>query len=175
MSISKCVAKAWLRHGHLALRLRKHIWEGKINQGQSWSGGNIGMSRRTIGLFALFSRMIPLRGTHSGKVGVVYLSGVTSDSDTTGTSFFFQVISVAPIDKSRRASRWHGGHTKQVSRIKIYEHALLMKGTAWFHSYRSASIGSRLAARIAGIIPLTRPVTTRIAVATSTEFGEIRK
>ena len=41
------------------------------------------------------------------------------------------------------------------------------------HSYLSASIGSRFAARIAGIIPLTSPVIIRIAVATTTEVGEI--
>ena len=42
-----------------------------------------------------------------------------------------------------------------------------------FYSYLSASIGSRFAARMAGIMPLTSPVTARIPVATITEVGEI--
>ena len=42
-----------------------------------------------------------------------------------------------------------------------------------FYSYLSASIGSRFAARIAGIMPLMRPVTTRMIVATITDDGEI--
>ena len=41
------------------------------------------------------------------------------------------------------------------------------------YSYLNASIGSKFAARIAGIIPLTRPVTIRIPVATTTDMGEI--
>ena len=41
------------------------------------------------------------------------------------------------------------------------------------YSYRNASIGSRLAAFIAGIIPLTVPTITRITVATTTLFGEM--
>ena len=35
-------------------------------------------------------------------------------------------------------------------------------------------MGSRLAARMAGIMPLTSPVMTRITVATITEVGEMR-
>ena len=42
-----------------------------------------------------------------------------------------------------------------------------------FYSYLSASIGSRLAARMAGIMPLTKPVMARIPVATITEIGEM--
>jgi len=34
-------------------------------------------------------------------------------------------------------------------------------------------MGSRLAARMAGIMPLTRPVMTRMIVATMTEAGEM--
>src|SRR5580693_4594205 len=40
------------------------------------------------------------------------------------------------------------------------------------YSYRSASIGSRFAARIAGTIPLITPTKTRITVDTSRIIGE---
>lgn len=43
---------------------------------------------------------------------------------------------------------------------------------ATLYSYRSASIGSSFAARIAGTMPLTTPTTARIPVATSKIIGE---
>jgi hypothetical protein len=40
------------------------------------------------------------------------------------------------------------------------------------YSYRSASIGSRFAARMAGIMPLITPTTARITIATIRTMGE---
>ena len=44
--------------------------------------------------------------------------------------------------------------------------------SSFHYSYRSASIGSSLAALIAGTIPLTTPTTAKIPVATNRIMGE---